>query len=243
MDQTAFTRALLDPTAPAPSGLHGPGSPKAGKRFDVYRNNVAVGLTEALRTAFPVIRKLVGDAFFDAMAGVFLRQHPPTSPLMMHYGAEMPSFLEGFPPAASLPYLADIARLELALRRAYHAADCTALEGETLAGLAPDVLAATRFPLAPAVQVLFSPYPILSIWRANTLGGRPGTGPEAVLVTRPGFDPMLDEISQDDAAVVRALPAAPLAEALQAGGPGYDAGPLLALLIKRGALCPPKTKD
>ena len=40
--QTAFTTALLDHAIPAPAGLTNPFGGPAGKRFDVYRNNVAV---------------------------------------------------------------------------------------------------------------------------------------------------------------------------------------------------------
>jgi hypothetical protein len=53
-----------------------PAGRPAGARFDVYRNR------EALVTGFPVVHALVGDAFFRAMAGVFLRAHPPTSPIL-----------------------------------------------------------------------------------------------------------------------------------------------------------------
>jgi len=69
-----------------------------------------------------VIKLLVGEAFFDAVAGHFVRAHPPSSPLMMFYGSEFPVFLEGFEPAKQLPYLPDMARLEHARRLAFHAA-------------------------------------------------------------------------------------------------------------------------
>ena len=45
---------------------------------------------------------LVGDKFFRAMAGFYLRKLPPTSPLMMFYGDMMPKFLRRFEPAKSL---------------------------------------------------------------------------------------------------------------------------------------------
>ena len=95
--QDAFVSALFAPDAPVPEGLSDPEGRPAGKRFDVYRNNVAVSLTEALLTAFPVVAKLLGDANFRSVAGVYLRQHPPQSPLLMFYGEEMPGFLEAFP--------------------------------------------------------------------------------------------------------------------------------------------------
>ena len=71
--QTDFQAALLDADLPVPPGLSDGQGNAAGKRFAVYRNNVAVSLTEALITAFPSIYTLVGDQFFRAMAGSFLR--------------------------------------------------------------------------------------------------------------------------------------------------------------------------
>ena len=52
------------------------------------------------------------------MAGVFVRAHPPRSPVLALYGDAFPGFLERFEPVAHLPYLADTARLELCPARA-----------------------------------------------------------------------------------------------------------------------------
>ena len=116
MNQSRFRAALLDPGQPAPPGLTGSGGGPAARRFGIYRNNVTASLTEALRQSFPVVRALVGEDFFTAMAIAHLRAHPPASPLLMFYGQDMADFVAGFAPAQHLGYLPDVARLELALR-------------------------------------------------------------------------------------------------------------------------------
>ncbi|MBC6438362.1 MAG: putative DNA-binding domain-containing protein [Rhodobacteraceae bacterium] len=187
--QAGFARALLDPAAPVPPGLGDAHGGPAGKRFDIYRNNVAVSLTQALETGFPVIRKLVGSAFFKAMAGVFLRACPPRDPRMHTWGGRFPGFLAGFPPVAHLPYLPDMARLELGLRQSYHAADATTL---SIAGLTTEGVLALKPVLAPATLVVHSNYAIHDIWCRNTMphAPKPGTAAQTVLITRPGFDPV-----------------------------------------------------
>lgn len=192
VSQTQFRAALLDSSHPVPTDLIDADQRPAGARFNVYRNNVAVSLTEALHTGFPVITKLLGPQNMDGLAGIFLRQHPPQSPLMMHYGQDFPDFLGSLPQLAHLGYLPDIARLELALRRAYHAADAAAIAPETLGTLPPEDLMASTVSLAPAVELIRSPWPIHDIWRYNTETDAPQPRAEAqdILITRPEFDPL-----------------------------------------------------
>jgi hypothetical protein len=234
-----FAAALLDPEHAVPANLRGPDGAPAGRRFSVYRNNVAVGLKEALAQAFPVLRKLLGEAFFDAMAGVFLRAHPPSSPLMMAYGVEMPAFLAGFPPVAHLGYLPDVARLEIALRESYHAADATPIVPGDLAGIAPAELAALRVTLAPALRLLRSAWPVHGIWSANT-HGTPVPDlrvPEDVLVTRPAWEPLPLPLPKGGHAFVVALAAqASLGDAVQAAGDDFDLAATIAMLMDGGAI-------
>lgn len=245
MSQAEFRAALLDPGRPAPAGLTDPDGRPAGRRFDVYRNNVTVSLTEALRQAFPVVRKLVGDEFFTAMAREHLRAHPPTSPVLMFYGRAMPAFLETFPPVGHLPYLADVARLELALRESYHAADAAALPPGALQDLAPEAFLAARFTLAPAVRLVASRWPVHAIWSANMRGTPVPTAAEAqeVLILRPQFDaePLLLPIGA--APFVAALLAGrTVAEALEAA-PAFDLTATLGLLIGGNAITGLSTGD
>ncbi|GKY90209.1 HvfC/BufC N-terminal domain-containing protein [Sinisalibacter aestuarii] len=228
---TAFAPALLDPAAALPPGLVDAAGHPAGRRFDVYRNNVTVSLTDALATGFPVIRKLVGEAFFRAMAVIFLRAHPPASPVLALWGDAFPGFLERFGPVAHLPYLADTARLEYALRRAYHAGDAAPIPPEALG--TPDLMSA-RLRLAPATQVLASPYPIHAIWRANTEPGAPPAdgGAETVLIARPDWDPWPRPVTPEAGRFITALQAgAPFGAAAEAAGTGHDLAATLTLLL------------
>ena len=238
--QTQFQAGLLDPTQPAPDGLINPNGDQATKRYDVYRNNVAVSLSDALEAAFPVIRKLVGDQFFRSMAGVYLRKHPPTTPMMMFYGQAMPQFLRRFEPAKSLPYLPDIARVELAMRQSYHAADATPINATILAEMAPDTLISAKLKLAPATVVLQSDYPIYSIFIANTVDGAPPAKmePENMLITRPNFDPAPHLISNAAAHCITSLQNGDsLGVAMSTSGPDLDLGATLGLLLGQSAIC------
>lgn len=247
--QDLFHTALLNPATPVPAGLSDGENRPAGARFDVYRNNVAVSLTQALHTGFPVITKLLGVQNMDGLAGLFLRAHPPSSPLMMHYGDAFPDFLAGLPQLAHLGYLPDVARLELAVRRAYHAADSAPIDPELLGALAPDALLDATVTFAPAMQLVCSPWPIHGIWRFNTQEDAPKPDAQAqdVLITRPEFDPVPNLLPVGAADWLMALETGQsIGDALehtQTTTPSFDLGATLALLLQGGALTSLNTKD
>lgn len=240
--QTEFRSALLDPAQVRPQGLSDGAGRPAGRRFDVYRNNVAVSLTEALETAFPVLRKLLGYKNFKVMSAVFLRKHPPSSPLMMFYGADMPAFLAGFEPTSKIGYLPDIARLEMALRKSYHASDHQAIDPLLLQSTPTDRLMASRIGLAPSLQLVRSPWPIHAIWRFNTEPGarKPSMAAEDVVVLRSDMDPEPHLLPLGGGVFVEALLSGnPLGEALEATAlatENFDLSAALALLIGAGAI-------
>lgn len=239
--QQEFIAAALDPARPVPSGLSDGVARPAGRRFGVYRNNIAVSLSEALHVAFPVIAKLLGKTNMDGLAGLFLRAHPPATPLLMHYGEAFPRFLAGLPQLAHLGYLADVARLDLALRQSYHAADAAPVPQPALTA-DPDTLARARIAFAPAMRVVRSAWPIFDIWRFNSQDGAPKPRHEAqdVLILRPEFDPsphLLPAGGADwIAALARGQSAAQALGSVQAGLPDFDPGATLTLLLRGGAI-------
>lgn len=238
MMQSAFAAALLDPEAPVPVGVVDPEGRPAPKRFSVYRNNVAGSLTRALEAAFPTVRTLVGDEFFAAMAGVFLRAHPPRSRILMLYGAEMPAFLEAFPPVAGLGYLPDIARVDQAMRESYHAADSQPLPEVEFQRLIGEDIAALRLRLAPSLRLVRSRWPVGAIWSATHSGGpTPVPQAEDVLILRPEFDPRPHVLPPGGAAfIAAALAEQTLGEAVEAAGGALALSAILALLIQGRAI-------
>ena len=238
----AFAAPLLDPGIPQPAGLVDARGNAAGRRFDVYRNNVTVSLIDALLVGFPVLTKLLGEENMRGLARLFARAHPPASPLMMFYGAEMADFLAGMAQLSHLPYLPDVARLEMSLRRSYHAADAAPIAPDLLASLAPEALMSATVVLAPSVIVLRSDWPIHDIWRFNTQSGapKPAPGAQDVAVLRPEFDPEVVLLPPGAATWIDGLrdgmPFGVAVEAAVSGTPDFDLAAALSLLLSGGAI-------
>ena len=112
--QSQMSAALLaaDPEAQKlPEHLFAGAHPGAvGLR--VHRNTVLGALSHALRSSFKAVEQLVGEAFFDRMAVAYARARPPGAPQLDAYGADFPSFIDGFPATEALPFLAELARFE-----------------------------------------------------------------------------------------------------------------------------------
>lgn len=239
--QIAFHAALMDPCRAVPDGLIDPEGRAAGKRFDVYRNNVVGSLSGALAEAFPAIRKILGGENFGRLAGAFVRRYPPETPMIAFYGAALPDFLETFPPVRRLGYLPDVARLELAMRHSYHAADSTPMDARALQALASERLLGARFSIAPSVRIVASDWPVASIWSFNLEDGpKPDMRGETALVTRPGFDPQVTRLSPAGGVFVSALAGAEtFGTALEAATniePDFDLAQALGALIAGNAL-------
>lgn len=237
----AFGTAALQPDGAIPPGLVDPEGHPSPRRFAVYRNNVLTGLANGLAEAYPVVQRLVGEAFFHAMAVEFAASYPPTGPLMFDYGAAFPDFLTEFPPVQSLFYLPDVARLERAWLDAYHAADEDPVGAEALASAGSLDLGGIRLRLQGSLCLVRSAYPIVSIWQANSGGAIRADIPdqsETALIARPAAEVTLRPLPDGTAAWIGALqdgqPLAQAAEAALAADPQFDITEGLAGLFRLG---------
>jgi hypothetical protein len=242
--QAAFASALLDPDQPVPQALMAHSGQRPVRRFAVYRNNVVTSLVGALRAKFPATARIVGEEFFAGMARVFVTTRPPRSRILHTYGDNFGDFIDEFPPAAELPWLADVARLEAARTRAYHAADAEPLSTAAFSGVEPDAVAGMRLTLHPSLAIVRSRHPVVTIWMMNA--GEAELAPvdenqrEDALILRPGMQVAVHKLPAGGAAFLLALASgATLAEAAScatADDPGFDLTTNLAGMIQSGAV-------
>lgn len=244
--QATFAAALFDAARPIPHDLRTWNGSDPLRRFAVYRNNVVVSLVDALAAGFPVAAQLVGDEFFRAMAREFVVCNPPSSPMLFEYGAGFGDFVETFAPAATVPYLGDVARVEYALTQSTHAADADAIEPAGFQALLgePERLASLRFRLHPALEVVRCRYAAASIRAAHqgadNLESVDWSEAEDVLVTRPSMEPVLHILPPGGADFILALSRRlALAEAMDiaiSNAPGFDPRSGFGILVSAGAV-------
>jgi hypothetical protein len=243
--EPSFAQALLDPTEPLPDGIVSHDAKEAKRRFAVHRNNVISGLVKALAGRFPAVEKIVGKDFFVAMARAFVVEQPPRSPLLATYGDQFPDFIGTFRPAAELPYLADVARIEAARSRAHHAADATPVGAREFAALDAGALRSLRFKLHSSLETLRSQHPIVTIWAMNcgerTLAPIETWHAEDALIVRPHLDVEVRLLPPGGAMLLRALAdgrsLGEAVDAAQADCAEFDLTGNLAGLIGWGLVC------
>lgn len=153
--------------------------------WQIYRNNYLEGHVAALEDTFSTVRTIVGKEFFRVLAKQFVGNADSSSGDLNEYGRDFPAFLAGSQSNETLPYLADIARLDWTwlelLRAPYQAGDWLA----HLLALSP--AAWSEATARPAGIVIASPYPVYSIFKLSAEGGQTVSldlGGQAVLISR-----------------------------------------------------------
>jgi hypothetical protein len=243
--QDVFARALLLPLCEVPRELAGIA---AQPGFAVYRNTVMKGCIDALQANYPAVCRLVGEEWFRAAAATYARARLPESASLLEYGDGFADFLAGFAPAAELPYLAEVARLERLWTEAHSACDWMPLAAAALARRTPQALGRTVLrPLPAARWAWFPEHPAYTIWRQNRdapEGAQPFAGKvewraEGVLLVRPHACVEHRALNEAGCAFLDACAAgrdlAAAGAAALAREPGADLARLMQELLEAGA--------
>lgn len=236
--QQCLATAAFDAAAPRPVTMRS-GRRSGGSRFEHYRRKITNTLAETLSAHYPVTRRLIGPESFVSIARLYSIQHPPRSPVLIEYGGALPRFIRSLGSTPSIEYLADVAELEAAFSRAFHAADESSLSIDAFARLSPDFLEDLVVAFHPSVALVASRFPVVSIWEAYRADNEPASvtrwAPETALVVRPDDDLQVWLLPAGGHVFLKALHrGATLAEATQKAleaAPNFDLAINLELLI------------
>ena len=250
--QTRMTAYLLQPDAEAltavpdvqgpitPSDADGNGAPNASpmsalRRLGVYHGAYRARLLATLRDTYGHTLRLLGDDAFDALALAGIAQAPSTHRNLRWYGETWPDFLVD---AA----VAELARLDWALREAFDGPDDTVLGLRDLQLLAPDAWAVVRLRPHATVRCLAMRHNTLQRWHAldderPVPDAEPLPAPGWVLVWRRDDRPHFRSMAAPEAWAVRQLlagqPWVALCEGLAEAWPDQDATTLAAQCLRR----------
>ena len=148
---------------------------KPAERLRIYRNNAYEGFRQTLASAFPVIERLVGQGCFRGLALDYFHSYPSDSGDLGTYGQFFARLLRRRYADSTFDYLHDVALLEWAYQEVMMAADAGVLRARDIADVAPNDYEHLCLHLHPAVRLVRSKYPILSIWQSNRQGEHPVT--------------------------------------------------------------------
>jgi hypothetical protein len=233
-----FVTGLLDPESPTPAGLMAPAGGCVDTRYAVYRNNVTCSLVEALEQGFPATRELLGKRYFHALAAEFARAVPPDSPILSVYGASLPGFIEHFPPLAHMPWLSDIARLEMTRRESHDALDCAGDAAVQLTSTRSSDLPQLIPQIHPSVRWIESRWPVYGLWSCRATPA--SVEPESVLIVRPHLQVQVVRLLAGGIEFLQAvdgvLNLGEITSKLLEQNPAIDFPALLALLVQQGAI-------
>lgn len=240
--QQRFFDALLGRGEQDPCAWVEAGGIAPAQRIDIYRHGGDEIHAAALRTTYPAIRALVGDAYFDQIARRYRRAFPSRSGNLQRFGDMFGAFLDMQPEAAEFAYLSDVARLEWQRQQVALAADAD-VEPMSMPAFV-DALALADGPMrldfVPAVGVMASAHPVLTIWGVAT---NPGNAPaelplagERVLIWRDGDKVAMSLLHPASHACVEAMIRGRSVDAAYAAAhaldPGFDLSACVTGLVQ-----------
>ncbi len=239
--QTCFLNGLSSPSSAAAALVALPEA-AALARLRIYQTNLRSNFTAALKSAYPVVERLVGADYFNHAAGEFQQRTPSRCGDLLPSGAAFPQFLAELHHAGAYAYLADMARLEWQIQHALLAGDHAPFDLAKLAAVEPARYDDLRFDTHPSLGLFESRYPALRIWQANADPTREpelidlDDGADRLAILQHGLQLTFHRLSAGEWRFLGALEdGATLADAIAAGAP-FDAAAALQRCVAAGAL-------
>ena len=171
----------------------------AKKRLSIYHDAYRFRIIEALATAYPQLKALLGDVLFDKTAREYIEAYPSTYRNLRWYGSQMCEHLLTTLPQH--PIAAEMADFEWALSLAFDAEDVPELNLQDLAAIPPENWAELSFKFQPAIKIVRASWNVIPIWKALEIGETPPKPAQASsyqswLIWRKNFNPQFRLITE-----------------------------------------------
>jgi len=183
---------------------------EARDRIAVYRDGYPGRVLDALREAYPAIANICGEGSFANLTRRYLRDREVHRSSLNDIGRRLPDHCARDPLATGLPFLADLARLEWEVLRAFHSRDEAPVDPAAFAAWDMGDWERAVFEFQPSVRIVRSTWPICDLWEARrTPRGEIDIDltdrPQAVLVRREADDVDCVVLSTHEAVVLESL--------------------------------------
>ena len=143
------------------------------ERLNIYRNTVCTAHIDAISQCYKCCEKILGQRYFNQLARQFYYLYPARSQDLNEYGSEFPTFLQTsiseHTELKDFEYLADLAKLELAIERAYYAKDDPIFCFEQNLSLNSEAQHQLYLILSHSISLIRSKFPIYEIWHENKI--------------------------------------------------------------------------
>ncbi len=136
----------------------------AKKRLSIYHDAYRLRIIEALATAYPQLKALLGDVLFNKVAREYITAYPSTYRNLRWYGIEMREHL--LTTLAQHPVATEMADFEWALSLAFDAENVPELSLQDLSAIPPENWDALSFRFQSAIKIVRTRWNTISIWQA-----------------------------------------------------------------------------
>lgn len=163
--QTSFLKVIYDPAVDSEAFLYIQETTgrSAAQQLEIYRSSIYGGLKKALTETYPVTKSLVGEEFFNAMLGRYIKFYPCQVQDLNDYGKELADFILTLKQTRSVPYLSDVTRLEWFYNIAINS-EIQKNNLDELSNLSVEEQLHVRLDLPNGSALLQSYYPVDKIW-------------------------------------------------------------------------------
>ena len=172
-------------------------------RLNIYRNNVIGNFEGVLASTFEVVKKIVGEKYFEKLVETYAVKHPSQSGNLDFYGQYFPAFIKKKLKEHKLLYLEDVAKLEWLYHQSYFEKDAKALfDVEKFKKIAPEKYKDLSFKLHPTSLLFSSKFPVFTIWKNNIEDKKKrikiADNAEMILIERVGGKSMITKLTEEE---------------------------------------------